>query len=74
MTNVVNILGAAQDPDVVLDEAKGEYESVLVMGWSSEGSLDVRASLNLTNKDCLWLVEQFKHNLLHGDYLGDDEG
>jgi hypothetical protein len=68
MGDIVSIKGAAQDPDHVLEESKGEFGSVLVIGWDHEGQLDVRASLNLDAKDCLWLVEQFKHGLISGDY------
>ena len=63
---VVNIKGAAIDPDVVLEEAKGNFGSVLVLGWDKEGALDARASMDLQNKDILWLIEAFKRNLVGG--------
>ncbi len=65
---VVNIHGAAQNPDHVLNEAKGEYESVLIIGYDKEGYMDIRASTNLTAKDISWLIDTFKHKLINGDY------
>jgi hypothetical protein len=42
---------AAIDPDVVLKEATGKYESVILIGWNHEELLDFRASLNLTQSE-----------------------
>jgi len=61
----------ALNPDNVLEQAGGQYESVLVIGWGKDGELDARASLNLEHEDCLWLVEKFKRKMLDGDY-GDE--
>lgn len=55
-------------PDVVLEAAKGEYQSVFVIGYDNDGNLDPRASKNLNGKDVLWLMEQFKAKLMNGDY------
>ncbi len=54
--------------DKVLEEAKDNYGSVIVIGWDKEGCLDVRSTNNLDQKDCLWLVKMFSHKLLSGDY------
>jgi len=54
--------------DVVLEKAKDNYSSVIVIGWDKEGFLDVRSTNNLDQKDCLWLVKMFSHKLLSGDY------
>ncbi|WP_033931788.1 hypothetical protein [Vibrio cholerae] len=61
MSNVVGIGNAAIDPDNVLEIAKGNYESVIVLGYDKDGYLDGRASTNLTRENILWLLEQFKH-------------
>lgn len=61
----------AVNPDTVLDAAKGQYESVLVLGYDENGVLDARASLNMQAKDILFLVECFKLKLLNGDYADD---
>ena len=59
------------DADTVLEEAKGNYASALVIGWDKEGFLDTRSTNNLDQKDCLYLVQMFSHKLLHGDYAPD---
>lgn len=62
---------AAKDPDNVLEQAIGKYESVLIIGYNKDGLLDPRASLNLKRRDLLWLIECFKHDLLFR--IEDDE-
>ena len=59
------------EPDTVLEKAKENYTSVLVIGWDKEGYLDVRSTNNLDQKDCLYLVQMFAHKLLDGDYAPD---
>jgi hypothetical protein len=71
MSKVVGIKGPAQDPDTVLEEAKGEFESVMVIGWDNDGEFAVSASGNLKAMDCLWLVEAYRFNLMNGDYDAD---
>lgn len=56
------------DADTVLDKAKDNYTSVLVIGWDKEGYLDVRSTNNLDQKDCLYLAQIFSNKLLNGDY------
>jgi hypothetical protein len=59
---------AAIDPDAVLEQAIGHYDSVVVIGWDKNGELDPRASLNLTHRDIHWLLSVFQQKLLNGDY------
>lgn len=59
---------AAKNPDVVLEQAIGKYNSVFIIGWDKEDILDVRATLDLNAKELMWLIELFKHKLLSGDY------
>lgn len=61
----------AVNPDTVIESAKGQYESVLVLGYDDNGALDARASLNLQAKDILFLIESFKLKLLSGDYADE---
>ena len=56
------------DANTVLDKAKDNYTSVLVIGWDKEGYLDVRSTNNLDQKDCLYLAQMFSNKLLNGDY------
>ena len=57
------------EPDSVLEKAKGNYTSVLVIGWDNDGYLDVRSTNNLDQKDCLYLAQMFSNKLLNGDYF-----
>lgn len=59
---------AAQSPDAVFEQAIGEYESAIVVGWNKDGTLDARASLNLNHADVHWLLSVFQNKLLNGDY------
>jgi hypothetical protein len=65
---------AAEDPDNVLEQAKGRYASVLILGWTKdEDTLEARCSTNLTYEKLLYLSSQFNHNLLSGNYFTDRE-
>lgn len=60
---------AAKISDNVLEQAMGQYGSLLILGYDHEGQMDVRASLDLSDGgDILWLLEVFKSKLLNGDY------
>ena len=59
---------AAKNPDNVLEQAIGVYESVVILGYDKDGDMDVRASTNLSHEQVLWLIESFKLSLLDGDY------
>lgn len=66
---------AAKDPDNVLEQAIGQFSSVIIIGWDKDGRLDARATLDMNDGgDVLWLIEAFKHKLMSGDYCGDVEG
>ena len=56
------------DANTVLEKAKDNYTSVLVIGWDKEGYLDTRSTNNLDQKDCLYLAQMFSNKLLNGDY------
>lgn len=59
--NVVTTLDS--NPDNILDAAKGNLESVLVIGWDKEGEPYFSASM-ADGGDCLWLIEKCKKALL----------
>lgn len=62
---------SAENPDNVLEQAVGEYESVLILGYDKEGDLDIRASTNTTQERILWMMESFKQKMINGDYSDD---
>lgn len=72
MTNITKVEfktgEVSLDADTVLDKSKGNYKSVLIIGWDNDGVLDVRSTNDLDQKDCLYLSQLFSHKLLNGDY------
>ena len=70
MGDVVKFYGkdAAKDPDAVLEQAVGEFQNVILIGWNKEGYLESRSDTNLNLKDILFLVESFKLRLVLGDF------
>lgn len=59
---------AADNPDNVLEQAIGKYESLLILGFDFDGDLDARASTNINTGEILILIEKFKAKLINGDY------
>lgn len=72
-TNVVKLYPPtmADEPDAVLEWAKGNYSELLLLGYDEDGALFVRSTSTLQCKDVLWLIECFKQKLLNGDYAAD---
>ena len=50
----------ADDPDVVLEAAKGAFGEVMVVGYDGAGFLDVRGTLGLTAERAVFLLEAAK--------------
>jgi hypothetical protein len=59
VSDVVKLYPAA-DPDEVLRQAIGQYDSVAVMGWNKDGAFSGRSSLNIEVAEILLLAEIFK--------------
>ena len=53
--------------DRILDQAKGQCASVLVIGWANDGSTYFASSL-ADGGDVLWLLEGCKKQLLEVGY------
>lgn len=75
MSNVVKFYpnGAAEDPDNVLEQAKGQYNEVLVLGWDKDDIMDCRSSTGLSHEQVLWIITKFQHKLMNGDYAEEEE-
>lgn len=70
MSETVVQLRPADNPDVVLEAAKGEVEQVLVLGYDSDGELYAASSSELVDGgNILWLIETFKQKLLNLEFL-----
>lgn len=75
--NVFRLVGVetrAPEPDVEptpstvlqLSEARG-LTSVIVLGYTPEGTMWVSSSGDMTRQDALWLVENAKTQVMYGD-------
>lgn len=54
--------GYAFDPDAILEAAKGVYVQVIVVGFTADGEIDMRASHG--SRDALWVLRKAEHHLL----------
>ena len=63
MSEIVKLYPAA-DPDEVIRQALGVYESVVILGWTKEENFSGRSSLNLSAGEAMLLVELFKSAVL----------
>lgn len=59
---------AAKNPDNVFEQAMGQYDKVLILGYDKDGCFDPRASSNLSEETILWMMEHFKMKMMRGDY------
>lgn len=71
MADIVKLYpkNSAKNPDAVLEQSLGQFDSVIVIGWNTDGELDVRASTNIDHKEILWMLSVFQTKLLNGDYF-----
>lgn len=63
---------AADKPDHVLEQAIGQYQDVLILGYDHEGNADYRGTTYFQDGgNVLWLVEKFRQMLLNGELNGE---
>jgi len=60
------IIKIKKDADDILEQSKGIYESMFVVGWDKNGNMKTTYDGNLSNEQILWLIENFKFSLLEG--------
>jgi len=63
MSNVEKLYTAA-NPDHVLEQAVGNFESVIILGYGPNGDLSVRTDSSWSYADILWAIEQLKMFML----------
>lgn len=71
MSNVIQMSGYTRldvDPDKVLDGAKDQLSSVLVIGYEHDGGGLYLAASSGKKSEILLMLERVKFNLLNGDY------
>jgi len=60
MSNVISLLPEEATADEVLDECKGEFEQILVLGWTEEGMMSAKSTTSLDVKEIIYMIEVFK--------------
>lgn len=57
----------AANPDDVLEQAVGNFQDVLILGWRKDDeTFEARCSADLTDAGLLYLIEIFKHEVIFG--------
>ena len=64
MSNVVNLMPTQATADEVLEGCKGDYQHVLVIGWTPEDALTAKATESMDLKETIYLVEVFKQAII----------
>ena len=73
MTKVTKLF-PADDPDTVLEAAKGKMKDVVIFGWDENEELYVAASTNMKRKDVNWLIDKAKLVVLDIPTMSDLDG
>lgn len=72
MTNIINLVPEDVTPDEVLEDAKGTYKDVLILGWDKEGLLNAKSTNSLNIKELIYMIEVFKSVLINTGYSIDE--
>jgi len=60
MSNIINLMPEDATADEVLEDAKGSYKDVLILGWDEEGMLHAKSTTSLDVKELVYMIEVFK--------------
>ena len=67
--NKITYIGiSGKNPDHVLEQAKGQYRDLIIIGRDANGELDVRANLDFSDQAAVYAINEFLHKLFNGDY------
>ena len=55
---------SAEEPDALLDMAKGDFKAITVIGINKDDHLEARATTNVSTVELLYFLEQMKLHLL----------
>lgn len=65
MSNIIKLAPDAADADDILDDAKGCFRDLIIIGWDKEGDfLRALTSSTLSSADTLYLMKLFEAALL----------
>ena len=57
MSNVVNLMPTQATADEVLEDCKGDFNHLLVLGWTEDDALTAKATESMDFKETMYLVE-----------------
>lgn len=65
---------AAENPDLVLEQAQGLLSDVLIIGYDKDGDFFAASSERFADGgELLWVIEVLKAKLMSGELMGDAE-
>ena len=64
MSNVINLMPTEATANEVLEECKGDFEHVLVIGWTSDDALTAKSTTSMDMKEIIYLIEVFKQAII----------
>ncbi len=64
MSNVINLMPTQATADEVLEDCKGDFQHVLVIGWTPEEQLTAKATETMDLKETIYLLEVFKQAII----------
>lgn len=73
MSNIAKFYpkNSAENPDLVLEQAIGQYNDVLILGYDKDGEFSPRSNLSVNIGEIIVMLEMFKRDLLDGMYSDD---
>jgi hypothetical protein len=72
MSNVVNLMPEDATADEVLEDSKGSFKDVLILGWDEEGVLNAKSTASLDLKEIVYMIEVFKAVIITAGHEIDD--
>ena len=64
MSNVINLMPTEATANEVLEECKGDFEHVLVIGWTPDDALTDKSTTSMDMKEIIYLIEVFKQAII----------
>jgi hypothetical protein len=64
VSNVINLMPTEATANEVLEECKGDFEHVLVIGWTADDALTAKSTTSMDMKEIIYLIEVFKQAII----------
>ena len=67
MSKIIDLHPPKLTADELLEELKGMYNDIIVIGWTEEDSLAVASSKEMSTEDSYWLLHRVAQVFLNGE-------